>query len=65
MQYPALDDPERSVSYKWTKRPIEFYYSINWQHLVLIQSIRSLITDALLGFQTIFTCVMQVLMKRE
>jgi len=50
MQYPALDDPESSDNHKWAKRPIEFYYSINWQHLVPIQGIWSLITDALLGF---------------
>jgi hypothetical protein len=48
--YPALDNPESSVNQKLTKRPITFYYSINWQHLVPIPRVRSLIIDVLFVF---------------
>ena len=49
VQYLTLDDPERSVNWKLTKRPITFYCSVNLRHPAIYRA-QPLISGVLVFF---------------
>lgn len=47
-----MDDPENSINWKLTTRPVTFHYSITWNHTAPIPRVWPLIIGDLLHFLT-------------
>jgi len=49
--YPAMDDPEGTVNWKLSKRPIKFHYSISWQPTARVRKFRPLIIGVFFDYR--------------